>query len=292
MNQRKNASGGDGIESLIAGIGALAGLGYAAYQVYQATQAQETVKEKSNGAAPRTSNVSFANETVSKNETNHHDWIATGVKKIIVIDKESDYDVHRKDLNDFIQEAKALGAVGLDVEWMNYAGVTSPPPCLLQLATYKGTCLLIRLRSPRSLNDKTRRLLADPDIIKAGVGISEDCNRLWDLLSVNTRGWVELDHLDSIPGRSLNAMSSDVLGVTLGKNRTYDWNAPEYTQSQISYAALDANVSMRLLIALASSQTDFEPDRFERALQAARHALESVCDSYLEKVVNRRRMIQ
>ena len=89
--------------------------------------------------------------------------------------------------------------LGLDCEWVSQERQgESPvsPVALLQLAFPKGTCFLIRLcKMEARLPDKLREILEDRNVLKTGVGISEDAKKLNSCYSLVTQGCVDLRHV-------------------------------------------------------------------------------------------------
>ena len=89
--------------------------------------------------------------------------------------------------------------LGLDCEWVSqerHGQNPASPVALLQLAFPKGTCFLIRLSKMESkLPDKLRDILEDKNILKTGVGISDDVKKLNACYGLVVRGCVDLRHV-------------------------------------------------------------------------------------------------
>ena len=89
--------------------------------------------------------------------------------------------------------------LGLDCEWVSQERQgESPvsPVALLQLAFPNGTCFLLRLcKMEARLPDKLREILEDRNILKSGVGISEDAKKLNTCYGLVMQGCVDLRHV-------------------------------------------------------------------------------------------------
>ncbi|KAJ3556478.1 hypothetical protein NM688_g2010 [Phlebia brevispora] len=84
------------------------------------------------------------------------------------------------------------GPLGFDLEWKpNRWRGSNNPVALVQLASHD-TILLIQVTAMRSFPSKLKTLLADPAYLKAGVGIQNDCKKLWEDYRVSTRNCVDL----------------------------------------------------------------------------------------------------
>ncbi|GIL68259.1 hypothetical protein Vafri_21510 [Volvox africanus] len=103
------------------------------------------------------------------------------------------------------------------------------------------------------------RLLSDPRIIKAGVGIQEDVRRLEHDFGVQVRGAVDVRLVAQqvaprclAAGGSLQALSAALLGRALDKSaQRSHWGSPgQLAEGQIAYAAHDAWLSRELVCEL------------------------------------------
>ncbi len=122
------------------------------------------------------------------------------------------------------------------------------PPALLQLAG-ADRVYLIRLNR-LGLTPELRAILADPDILKVGVGAAADCSALQDLAAFEPAGFVNLDDLAKEMGirrPSLRGLTAVLLKFRISKSaQTSNWEAPELTPGQVSYAATDAWVGREI----------------------------------------------
>ncbi|KAK3882734.1 hypothetical protein Pcinc_012907 [Petrolisthes cinctipes] len=158
------------------------------------------------------------------------------------------------------KEARKEGAVGLDCEWVQ-AGRQRRAVAILQLASFSGTCVLVRLPNlapnfPPSLAE----FLEDESILKVGVGSIEDSNYLTSDYGLKVRGCVDLRHLAQMcPGQDgrlgLSGLAEHYLNITMDKDwriRASDWEAGKLTPRQRQYAAEDALVGIKLLVSIVA----------------------------------------
>ncbi|KAG7274673.1 hypothetical protein CRUP_004597, partial [Coryphaenoides rupestris] len=179
------------------------------------------------------------------------------------------------------EDLAALPVLGLDCEWVQTRGVSvkgrTSAVSLLQMASYSGRCVLVRLLSLRtdghasspSFPLSLMEVLRNPRVLKVGVGCYEDAKRLIrdhglalactvDLryLAVRQR-YVALNN-----GLSLKSLAADLLGVALDKCqalRCSDWEAQQLSEQQMRYAARDAQVSIGLFFHLLGLSSDTGP---------------------------------
>lgn len=141
--------------------------------------------------------------------------------------------------------------LGIDCEWVTVGG-RRRPVALLQLASHKGLCALIRLCELEGIPKELRDLLEDEEILKVGVAPYDDASNLCHDFGVGVASTFDLRYLamltDSKP-ESLAKMSKAVLNVELDKNwrvRCSDWEAENLTDKQKDYAAKDALVAVEI----------------------------------------------
>ncbi|XP_077396178.1 exonuclease 3'-5' domain-containing protein 2 [Festucalex cinctus] len=159
------------------------------------------------------------------------------------------------------EDLAAVPVLGLDCEWVS---VNDCPQVvsLLQLASYSGRCVLVRLSAfcGAQLPPELVEVLRDPHILKAGVGCHDDAKRLVRDYGLSLNCTVDLRHLalrqKEAPvsnGLGLKSLAADVLNVSLDKSlevRCSDWEADELTPEQMAYAAKDAQVSVAIFFHL------------------------------------------
>jgi len=121
-------------------------------------------------------------------------------------------------------------------------------PALLQLATEDEVFLfqLLQIKSLDGLID----VLADPDIIKAGVAVRDDIKKLQEMQMFEAGGFCEVSEMTQAAGvinTGLRSLAALLLGIRISKSaQISNWAKQELSQSQIHYAATDAWVSRRL----------------------------------------------
>jgi len=116
------------------------------------------------------------------------------------------------------------------------------PPSLLQLAAADEVVLfqLQRTGLPASL----LAILANPAIIKAGVGLEFDLKSLQEVQFFQPGGFVDLARMArrrGIRNHGLRGLAAAVCSIRISKSaRTTNWATPDLTPQQILYAATDA----------------------------------------------------
>ncbi|XP_033967955.1 exonuclease 3'-5' domain-containing protein 2 isoform X1 [Pseudochaenichthys georgianus] len=166
------------------------------------------------------------------------------------------------------KELAVFPVLGIDCEWVKADGVSvkgrSSSVSLLQMATYSGLCVLVRLLAFRSGQQSfplsLMEVLRDPHVLKVGVGCYEDGKRLTRDYGLSLSCTVDLRYLALRQrqvavsnGLSLKSLAEDLLNVSLDKSlelRCSDWEAERLTLQQITYAARDAQVSIALFLHL------------------------------------------
>lgn len=123
---------------------------------------------------------------------------------------------------------------------------------LLQLGT-KSHVYLFRLNKFKILPEITQ-ILADPNIVKAGVAVRDDIKAIKKLLDFEDSNFVDLADVareKSIENFGLRALTAILLGKRLSKRaKISNWDRHELTPEQITYAACDASVGIEIYHAL------------------------------------------
>ncbi|XP_030642760.1 exonuclease 3'-5' domain-containing protein 2 isoform X2 [Chanos chanos] len=159
--------------------------------------------------------------------------------------------------------------LGLDCEWVSVKGKACAVS-LLQMATFSGRCVLVRLlpfrKTRQSLPQGLMGVLCDPHVLKVGVGCYEDSKRLARDYGLTLKCTVDLRHLALRQkqavlnnGLSLKSLAADLLNIKLDKSlelRCSDWEAEQLTQEQVTYAARDAQVSVALFFYLLGLKSE------------------------------------
>lgn|GEM_PF-303859 len=127
-------------------------------------------------------------------------------------------------------------------------------PSLLQLATPDDVYVfqLQRVGPPKDL----WALLADPDVVKAGVAVRDDIRELQRLREFEPGGFVDLGDIARqarLQTHGLRNMSANLLGFRIAKGaQRSNWAAHDLTARQTTYAATDAWVSRELFVRVVS----------------------------------------
>ncbi|XP_069588414.1 exonuclease 3'-5' domain-containing protein 2 isoform X2 [Ranitomeya imitator] len=144
------------------------------------------------------------------------------------------------------------------------------PISLLQMASHSGFCVLVRL--PRLVSTSCNipntlvALLASSNVLKVGVGCWDDASKLMNEYGLSVKGIVDIRYLAMRHRRdifqnslSLKSLSETILCYPLDKSfqlRCSNWDAEEFTQDQVFYAARDAQVSVALFLQLLGFFSD------------------------------------
>lgn len=163
----------------------------------------------------------------------------------------------------FKKDLSVFPVLGLDCEWLSTKSKVSAVS-LLQMASYNGRCILVRLLQFRNAQLPfplgLLEVLRDPCVLKVGVGCYEDGKRLTRDYGLSVTCTVDLRYLavrqkktTLNSGLSLKSLAADLLNITLDKSldlRCSDWEADMLTPEQMCYAARDAQVSIALFFFL------------------------------------------
>jgi len=197
----------------------------------------------------RTSPVSLINREVTS-----HLEVGSTEDMVIVVSSPKDWtDIANKVKNDL----EILPVLGLDCEWVSDDG-RAKPVALLQIATFSGLCVLVRLPVLGTIPNSLKEILASHEILKTGVAVLDDSQKLLADYGLDLVGCVDLRHLvldfrcrnSGHPGKlGLESLASEILGVSLDKDwrlRAGDWEADILSERQIKYAANDALVAVNI----------------------------------------------
>jgi ribonuclease D len=162
--------------------------------------------------------------------------------KIIVVDNK---DIEREALSYLNQ----FSFLGFDTETRpSFKKGQVNPVALLQLSTNE-KAFLFRLNH-HDLSREVVSLLANPEILKAGIAIRDDVKVLQAKKKFKPAGFVELQDVakkKGINNFSLKKLSGIVLGMRISKaQQLSNWETPELTEAQLRYAATDAWVSYKI----------------------------------------------
>lgn len=154
-----------------------------------------------------------------------------------------------------VEAAKAIDylesypLVGIDTETRpSFAKGRMHPVALLQVST-NDTCFLFRL-DHMGLTTDIVRLLTEDTVIKVGLSLKDDFQRLRQRMPFTPRGYVDLQDYVSrlgIEAMSLQKIYALLFGYKLSKaQRLSNWEADVLTDAQKEYAALDAWACTRI----------------------------------------------
>jgi ribonuclease D len=113
---------------------------------------------------------------------------------------------------------------------------------LIQLANSDLACLfrINRIGIPEEIVD----ILADPEVIKAGVAVHDDIRFLKHVRKFNPEGFIDLQKIvkdHGINSSGLRKLAAIVLGFRISKRQQVtDWEAEKLSEAQQIYAATDA----------------------------------------------------
>lgn len=148
-----------------------------------------------------------------------------------------------------IKEIEKYDVVGFDTETRpSFKRGQFYQVALLQLAV-PGKVFLIRVNHT-GVTDDIVSLFQNPSIVKTGVGIRDDLKALQKLKPFEPAGFFDLSTLAKQAGlqvESVKKLTALLLGFRISKSaQTSNWEAPNFTQKQIEYAATDAWVCLEL----------------------------------------------
>ena len=122
---------------------------------------------------------------------------------------------------------------------------------LLQIST-STHCVIYYLNRLQDVPPRLESLLADPDVVKTGVGVVQDAVQISDQYGCDVRGLFDLhtvSHELKLPHTGMKALTFALLGINMksGKKTTMsNWDRRVLSAEQVSYAATDAFLSLWL----------------------------------------------
>jgi len=128
----------------------------------------------------------------------------------------------------------------------------SYPPSLLQLAAGDGVYIfqIERINSHKPLAG----ILADQNVLKTGIGVSDDIKKLNDILPLEPSGFIELAGMAAkagIKNAGIRGLAALLFGFRISKQTQCSrWDAPTLRPTQIVYAATDAWICREIYFAL------------------------------------------
>ncbi|XP_058118228.1 exonuclease 3'-5' domain-containing protein 2 [Anopheles ziemanni] len=189
------------------------------------------------------------------------------------------------------KHCQEYNVLGFDCEWVSNQGKRRPV-ALLQLASHRGLCALIRLCTINKLPQELYDLLNDDNIIKVGVSPFDDARLLREDHRLKVESTLDLRFMAERAGLEpfgIARLANEVLGLTLDKHwkiRCSDWEAPELSERQIKYAASDAHVAVELFKKFAYKLVPHYPWTSRKVV--LQQVLEEM-DCYMDQTYNSRR---
>ncbi|XP_015750048.1 PREDICTED: exonuclease 3'-5' domain-containing protein 2-like [Acropora digitifera] len=90
-----------------------------------------------------------------------------------------------------------MNYIGIDCEWVNKEGQVNAPVALLQIATPLCECFLVRLcKMDGQMPEIVKEILEDKAVLKFGVGIQNDAERLLQMFNIHAQGCVDLRRVE------------------------------------------------------------------------------------------------
>ncbi len=152
-----------------------------------------------------------------------------------------------------LREIRAFDCVGFDTETkpVFVRGQTNKV-AILQLATPEKV-YLFRLIST-GISSELKEFFENEKILKVGVAIRDDIKALQRMHKFHPQGFVELTTLTKAAGfevEGVKKLTALILGFRISKSaQTSNWEAPRLDDKQITYAATDAWVCLRMYEAI------------------------------------------
>lgn len=158
-----------------------------------------------------------------------------------------------------VRELTRARIVGFDTETRpSFRKGHTHKVALMQLST-DDFCFLLRLNT-LGIFDELRKFLENPEITKIGLSVHDDFAALHRSAEFEPKGFIELqDYVKryAIADASLQKIYAIVFGECISKGqRLTNWEAPELTEHQQHYAALDAWACLRLFRYLEAGNFD------------------------------------
>lgn len=158
-----------------------------------------------------------------------------------------------KELAGALPELGRETLLGFDTETKpNFQKGGNNLPALLQLAG-EATVWICQL-TPLGLPEGLRGILADPQVIKAGVAVDFDLRQLQRLAHFQPEGFAELATVAKeagIKNHGLRGLAAVMLGYRIAKGaQRSNWGADSLSEKQLRYAATDAWVGREIYLRL------------------------------------------
>jgi ribonuclease D len=150
-------------------------------------------------------------------------------------------------------ELRAESVLGFDIEVRpTFKSGDHFPPALVQLAGGR-TVFLVQLKKLQDLRP-LGELFADAGVIKAGVAVKGDVDKLHEVMRFDPAGFVELGKLATRAGVKANGvrtLAAQLLGYRVSKGaQCSNWERSTLSPAQVAYAATDAWVCREIYLSL------------------------------------------
>lgn len=196
------------------------------------------------------------------NDNKNHDKNTPGKREIVFteIPYTNNFDRCGQQLRAIETDIKEHPVIGLDCQWtqkIGQRGVCRNPIALLQLATYQGNVLLFQFKKFTSIPAALKNLLRNENIIKVGIGGTDDKKYLYEDHDLEVNSTFDLRFLAeerNYRPEGLEGLSKSVLNVDLPNRYAVlsNWD-DDLDSDQIEYAESAAKASIDIFEVLYSS---------------------------------------
>lgn len=153
--------------------------------------------------------------------------------------------------------------LGMDLEWRPmFDDATYNRTALLQLYS-PGCAIIIRINKlideaggidAFKIPTLLKQILENPHILKVGLGVKQDAERLFNDFRIECQGCSDIRDLPlyrRCKPASMAALAAMFLGIRISKKEAVsDWESPRLSANQIRYAAADAYLSRELYLSM------------------------------------------
>lgn len=183
--------------------------------------------------------------------------IAEYTGKIVLVDKP-------EKVEEAIEALKKAPIIGFDTETRpSFRKGLTYKVALIQLST-DNCCYLFRTNEI-GYPDDLKELLEDPNKLKVGLSLHDDFHNLRKVMEIEPAGFIDLQNFVKnykIADNSLSKLYGILFKERISKaQRLSNWEAPELTQAQQIYAAMDAYACVRIYKYLKGGK--FDPGQSE-----------------------------
>ncbi|XP_077546846.1 exonuclease 3'-5' domain-containing protein 2-like [Haemaphysalis longicornis] len=199
----------------------------------------------------------------------------------------------------FLKLCRQSNVLGLDCEWVT-AGKCRRNVALLQLAPTADFSVLLRLCKmfPDGAGDaeelfpeSLKNVLNDDSIVKVGVAVCDDADKLLRDYGLPVRGCLDLRHvlrffpeLRHYPVGGLKTQARTILGVRADKSKLLtcsNWEADSLSAAQVNYAAADVLLSVQIFDQVVRDRlalTSYRPGWYRRLKDRTLAACDGLLD--------------